>query len=113
MQIKVQNGGNGNPGPTVKFPGAYKSSDPYANFSIYNGYKDFPMPGPAVWTGGGGGSNNGGGNTGGGNTGGGNTNPGTACAPMWAQCGGSGYSGPTCCSAGTCKVSNEWYSQCV
>ncbi|KAK3291260.1 glycosyl hydrolase family 61-domain-containing protein [Chaetomium fimeti] len=117
MQIKVVNGGSGSPGPTVKFPGAYKSSDPYANFSIYNGFKPFTIPGPAVWSGGGGSGGNGG--NGGGNSGGGSTpqpepsNPGTACAPMWAQCGGSGYSGPTCCSAGSCKASNQWYSQCV
>ncbi|KAF1358192.1 hypothetical protein EJ07DRAFT_167155 [Lizonia empirigonia] len=52
MQIKVQGGGSGTPGPMVKFPGAYRATDPYANFSIYGGRKDFPMPGPAVWTGG-------------------------------------------------------------
>ena len=51
LQIKVVNGGSGKPGPTVKFPGAYKASDGYAKYSIYNGYKDFPMPGPAVWSG--------------------------------------------------------------
>jgi hypothetical protein len=52
IQVKVVNGGTGTPGPTVKFPGAYKATDPYANFSIYGGKKDFPMPGPAVWAGG-------------------------------------------------------------
>ncbi|KXJ89104.1 glycoside hydrolase, partial [Microdochium bolleyi] len=51
VQVKVTNGGNGTPGPMVKFPGAYKNTDPYANFSIYNGFKAFPMPGPAVWDG--------------------------------------------------------------
>ncbi|KAH7346446.1 glycosyl hydrolase family 61-domain-containing protein [Rhexocercosporidium sp. MPI-PUGE-AT-0058] len=50
-QVKVINGGTGTPGPLVKFPGAYKDTDPYAKFSIYNGYKEFPMPGPAVWNG--------------------------------------------------------------
>ena len=35
------------------------------------------------------------------------------CSMMWEQCGGNGWNGPTCCSAGTCKFSNEWYSQCV
>jgi hypothetical protein len=35
-----------------------------------------------------------------------------ACASMWGQCGGAGWTGPTCCSGGTCKASNEWYSQC-
>ena len=34
-----------------QFPGAYKATDPYANFSIYNGAKDFPFPGPEVWDG--------------------------------------------------------------
>jgi arabinoxylan arabinofuranohydrolase len=35
------------------------------------------------------------------------------CASMWGQCGGEGWTGPQCCSQGTCKVSNQWYSQCV
>jgi hypothetical protein len=35
------------------------------------------------------------------------------CAAQWAQCGGQGYSGPTCCSAGKCTFSNDWYSQCI
>ncbi|EXF83769.1 fungal cellulose binding domain-containing protein [Colletotrichum fioriniae PJ7] len=52
VQVKVTGGGNGTPGPLVKFPGAYKYTDPYVSFSLYNGYKAFPMPGPAVWTGG-------------------------------------------------------------
>ncbi|KAK1707618.1 fungal cellulose binding domain-containing protein [Colletotrichum lupini] len=52
VQVKVTGGGNGIPGPLVKFPGAYKYTDPYVSFSLYNGYKAFPMPGPAVWTGG-------------------------------------------------------------
>ncbi|CAG7853262.1 Endo-1,4-beta-xylanase xynf11a Short=Xylanase xynf11a; AltName: Full=1,4-beta-D-xylan xylanohydrolase xynf11a; Flags: Precursor [Serendipita indica DSM 11827] len=42
------------------------------------------------------------------NNGGGN------CAAKWGQCGGQGYSGPTCCQSGsTCKYSNAWYSQCL
>lgn len=47
--------------------------------------------------------------TGGGNTGGGN---GGSCAAIWGQCGGIGYTGPTCCSQGTCQVGNAYYSQC-
>ncbi|EKG19237.1 Glycoside hydrolase family 61 [Macrophomina phaseolina MS6] len=58
-QVKVTGGGNGVPGPTVKFPGAYKSTDESFNFSIYGGYKPYPMPGPAVWTGGNSGSSSG------------------------------------------------------
>ncbi|KPM43264.1 Endo-1,4-beta-xylanase B [Neonectria ditissima] len=38
---------------------------------------------------------------------------GTSCAAAWAQCGGSGWTGATCCVSGsTCKSVNEWYSQC-
>ncbi|KFZ12286.1 hypothetical protein V502_07166 [Pseudogymnoascus sp. VKM F-4520 (FW-2644)] len=37
-----------------------------------------------------------------------------ATAPKYGQCGGNGWTGPTVCAAGsTCKVSNEWYSQCL
>ncbi|CRL30143.1 Glycoside hydrolase, family 61 [Penicillium camemberti] len=50
-QVKIVGGGNGTPGPTVKFPGAYKKDDPSFNFSIWNGYKEYPMPGPKVWSG--------------------------------------------------------------
>ncbi|KAK8013274.1 hypothetical protein PG991_009545 [Apiospora marii] len=35
------------------------------------------------------------------------------CAAMYGQCGGNGWAGATCCVQGTCKVSNEWYSQCA
>jgi len=35
------------------------------------------------------------------------------CAALYAQCGGQGFSGPSCCAAGTCKFSNTWYSQCL
>ncbi|KAF6814877.1 glycosyl hydrolase family 11 [Colletotrichum plurivorum] len=36
------------------------------------------------------------------------------CAAKWDQCGGSGWSGATCCQSGsTCKSTNQWYSQCV
>jgi len=36
------------------------------------------------------------------------------CVAKYAQCGGIGYSGPTCCESGsTCVVSNEYYSQCI
>ncbi|KAH6616904.1 glycosyl hydrolase family 61-domain-containing protein [Boeremia exigua] len=131
LQVKVQGGGSGTPGPMVKFPGAYKATDPYANFSIYNGRKAFPMPGPAVWDGGASGS--------------GSSSPttpakevasstpaaqkpttmatvvapkhtgpaGTGCATLFGQCGGQGYNGAKCCSTGSCKAANQWYSQCL
>jgi hypothetical protein len=133
MQVSVQGGGNGTPGPLVKFPGAYKQSDGYASFNIYNGRKPFPMPGPAVWSGGSAGgsaapaapANNA-------PTPNSSTTlvtvarpaqtqappaapaaPVAGCASLWGQCGGQGFSGATCCSAGTCKVQNPWYSQCL
>ncbi|GKT91280.1 glycoside hydrolase family 74 protein [Colletotrichum tofieldiae] len=38
----------------------------------------------------------------------------TSLAKQYEQCGGSGWKGPTqCVSPYTCKVTNEWYSQCV
>ncbi|GLB40266.1 putative candidate xylanase, Glycoside hydrolase family 10 [Lyophyllum shimeji] len=38
----------------------------------------------------------------------------TAQSPVWGQCGGIGWTGPTTCVAGsTCTVSNPYYSQCL
>lgn len=133
LQVKVVNGGNGTPGPVAKFPGAYKATDAYANFNIYTGKKDFPFPGPAVWSGEAG-------------TGSNDSSPAApaatspapvakpaaeapttmqtvaappkatpqaGCAGLWGQCGGEGFTGAKCCSAGSCKVANKWYSQCL
>ncbi|KAI0034219.1 endo-1,4-B-xylanase A [Vararia minispora EC-137] len=37
-----------------------------------------------------------------------------AQSPVWGQCGGIGWTGPTTCAAGsTCTVSNAYYSQCL
>ncbi|KAF5725112.1 murein transglycosylase [Fusarium mundagurra] len=70
-QVKVTGGSDGTvDAEMVKFPGAYKDTDEYANFSIYNGAKAFPMPGPKVWDG----SASAGGSTGG-NTGGSTETP--------------------------------------
>jgi endo-1,4-beta-xylanase len=41
------------------------------------------------------------------------TSAGGTCSGMWGQCGGLNWQGPKCCSAGTCKFSNDWYSQCL
>ncbi|KAJ3039253.1 hypothetical protein HDV00_012492 [Rhizophlyctis rosea] len=35
------------------------------------------------------------------------------CAQLYGQCGGQGYTGPTCCASGSCKVQNQYYSQCL
>lgn len=34
-------------------------------------------------------------------------------APLYGQCGGTGWTGATKCASGTCKVSNPYYSQCL
>ncbi|KAK4155869.1 Alpha/Beta hydrolase protein [Chaetomidium leptoderma] len=40
--------------------------------------------------------------------------PATNCSPRYGQCGGNGWGGAKCCESGTsCKVSNDWYSQCL
>ncbi|CAG7916373.1 unnamed protein product [Penicillium olsonii] len=38
---------------------------------------------------------------------------GTTGAALYGQCGGSGWTGATTCASGSCKVFNEWYSQCL
>jgi poly(3-hydroxybutyrate) depolymerase len=35
------------------------------------------------------------------------------CSALYGQCGGLNYTGPKCCSQGTCKYSNDYYSQCL
>ncbi|CAA7260315.1 unnamed protein product [Cyclocybe aegerita] len=38
----------------------------------------------------------------------------SAQAPVWGQCGGQGWTGPTTCASGSvCTFSNQWYSQCL
>ncbi|KAK4209803.1 glycosyl hydrolase family 61-domain-containing protein [Rhypophila decipiens] len=114
-QIEVGGNGQGRPGPMVKIPGLYDSNDPALRFFIY-GVPRYPYTNigkHTVWTGGNGGgssqpSNPAPSNPG---NGGGSNNGGTA--PLWGQCGGQGWTGPTRCAEGSCKVSNDWYSQCV
>ncbi|PPR06362.1 hypothetical protein CVT24_002475 [Panaeolus cyanescens] len=39
---------------------------------------------------------------------------GGSCAAKYGQCGGLGWTGPTCCQSGsTCQASNAYYSQCL
>ncbi|KAJ0423593.1 glycosyl hydrolase family 61-domain-containing protein [Aspergillus carlsbadensis] len=52
-QVKVTGGGSGSlDASTIQFPGGYKQDDPSFNFSVWGGMKEYPMPGPPVWTGG-------------------------------------------------------------
>ncbi|KAM0286399.1 hypothetical protein ACHAQH_000825 [Verticillium albo-atrum] len=39
--------------------------------------------------------------------------PSGSCAALYGQCGGQGWNGATCCSSGSCKAANQWYSQCL
>ncbi|KAK6360082.1 hypothetical protein TWF730_006236 [Orbilia blumenaviensis] len=134
-QLTVTGGGNGTPGPLVDLQKTYSGSDPDVNVDIYIASKDktsYTCPGPAVW--GGGGSTNptttaavrtttaaattirttttttrtttpSVQTTTPGNNGG-------CAAPAWGQCGGIGWTGCTSCQTGTCKVLNDYYSQC-
>ncbi|CAE6431272.1 unnamed protein product [Rhizoctonia solani] len=51
-QINVTGGGAASPA-TVKFPGAYSSSDPGILFNLYGDYTSYTIPGPAVYSSGG------------------------------------------------------------
>ncbi|KAH8669682.1 glycoside hydrolase family 61 protein [Tricladium varicosporioides] len=126
-QINVT-GGTGTAAPsTVSFPGAYKSTDPGLLVNIYQTLSSYTIPGPAPFTCDAGSTPV--------------TSVGgvvTTAAPttlvtstkvstsakasstssagtvaLYGQCGGSSYNGPTTCASGTCKVSNEFYSQCL
>jgi arabinoxylan arabinofuranohydrolase len=39
--------------------------------------------------------------------------PSGSCQTLYGQCGGSGWTGVTCCTQGTCQYSNAFYSQCL
>jgi len=52
--------------------------------------------------------------SGGSPTGGSSSGSSGSCSAKWGQCGGSGWTGPTCCESGsTCTYNNQWYSQCL
>lgn len=132
-QINVV-GGSGTASPqTYSIPGIYKANDPGILVNIYSmtTSSKYTIPGPPVFTCSGSGNNGGG------------SNPVTSQAPtttavtsatkpttsaaattapstggctaaQWQQCGGNNYSGcKTCASPYTCKVINDYYSQCT
>ncbi|KAL6710440.1 hypothetical protein ACN47E_008488 [Coniothyrium glycines] len=47
-QIKVTGSGSGRPSPVVKIPGHVKSTDSGYTANIYNNFKSYVVPGPAV-----------------------------------------------------------------
>jgi len=66
-----------------------------------------PAPAPAPVPGGKPGGGGGGGNSPGGDK------PGN-CSPIYGQCGGKTWTGPTCCQTGSrCKRENAYYHQCI
>ncbi|KFA71536.1 hypothetical protein S40288_06842 [Stachybotrys chartarum IBT 40288] len=49
-QLTITGSGTGTPGPTVKFPGAYKGDEPGILFPLYwPPVRNYTTPGPAVW----------------------------------------------------------------
>ncbi|KAI5807575.1 glycosyl hydrolase family 61-domain-containing protein [Peziza echinospora] len=122
-QLEITGGGSANPAG-VSFPGAYSLTDPGILFTVYGTYSSYPVPGPAVYTGGAGG--------GGGTPASSTTKPASASATKstasatptapstggsiakYAQCGGIGWTGSgTCVSGSTCVKTNDYYSQCL
>ncbi|KAF2219269.1 cellulose-growth-specific protein [Elsinoe ampelina] len=49
-QVKITNGGSGNPSPLVTFPGQYKSTDQSVYGNIYNYGGAYSYPALSVWT---------------------------------------------------------------
>ncbi|KAK4183642.1 family 61 putative glycoside hydrolase [Podospora australis] len=122
-QIEVTGSGTNTGSNFVSFPGAYPANHPGIVLSIYDnagntnlGGRPYQIPGPEPITCSGG--NNGGGSNPAPSTTQGGSNPqptggSGSGAPLYGQCGGQGYTGPTTCAQGKCTVSNQWYSQCL
>lgn len=51
FQLKIENGGDGTPGPAVQIPGMYSADDVGIAYNIYNSPVEYEMPGPEVWQG--------------------------------------------------------------
>ncbi|CAA7265680.1 unnamed protein product [Cyclocybe aegerita] len=52
IQVQVTGSGTALPTSFVSFPGAYSGSTPGIVFDVYQNKGAYPIPGPAVWTGG-------------------------------------------------------------
>lgn len=108
-QIRITGSGTNSGSNFVSFPGAYSATHPGIQLNIYdgskpnNGGRPYSIPGPSVLSCS---SGNNGGNNGG--SGGGGSGSG---APLYGQCGGTGWTGPTTCAQGTCKAAGQFYSK--
>jgi cellulase len=128
-QINVSGGTGGSPS-TVSIPGAYSATDPGILVNIYPVRPPYVIPGPRPYTCGGGSPQP--------TTTGSNpqptttsrttlvtttrtttvaqpttTPPATGGSPLYGQCGGNNWTGPTTCAQGRCVANGDWYSQCV
>lgn len=136
-QINVVGGTGGSP-QTVSLPGAYSATDPGVLINIYPVKPPYIIPGPRPYTCGGTQPTTTAGattrtttrvstTTAGASTLTTTTRPvttttrastttsgtSTGGAPLYGQCGGQGWTGPTTCAQGRCVANGQWYSQCV
>ncbi|KAJ3049749.1 hypothetical protein HK097_009292 [Rhizophlyctis rosea] len=121
IQIEVSGSGSNTLPSGVAFPGTYTYADKGLVYNLYSPAGAYVIPGPAVW------SSARGGGYGIGNGSGGQPQPTTTTtvrtttttrvggsgAALYGQCGGRNWTGPTTCAQGTCKFSNDYYSQCL
>ncbi|PTB37969.1 uncharacterized protein TrAFT101_011923 [Trichoderma asperellum] len=91
--------------------------DAWAKAGLNLGTMNFQVIAVESWSGSGSASqqvsNGGNGNTGTPTSSAPSSGPTGSCSALYGQCGGIGWNGPTCCSSGTCKVGNSYYSQCL
>jgi cellulase len=117
-QIRVTGSGTNKGSNFVSFPGAYAANDPGIVVSIYDTKgqpypASYKIPGPSPLTCSGGSGDDSGGGDAGSSPQPAPEQPSGEAASLYGQCGGAAWTGPTTCAQGTCKASNEHYSQCV
>ncbi|KAF3906957.1 Endoglucanase-4 [Arthrobotrys entomopaga] len=130
-QLRVSGSGSWTGSNYLSFPGSYSQSDPGILINIYgssgqpdNNNKPYTAPGGAVQTCPAGGqqqttavrtTTRAAQTTAAQTTARATTTPSgsTGSAPLYGQCGGQGWTGPTSCASGTCKSMNAYYSQCL
>ncbi|KUJ18963.1 uncharacterized protein LY89DRAFT_582205 [Mollisia scopiformis] len=131
-QINVS-GGSGTATPsTVSFPGTYAGTDPGILINIYQTLTTYQIPGPTPLVCGAGGapasssSSPASSSKAASSSAKASTTLATstkvsstpvasatgATAPLYGQCGGTGWTGATTCASGTCKASGAYYSEC-
>lgn len=135
-QLNITGGGSASPSG-VSIPGVYSASDPGILINIYFPIpRSYQQPGPAPFVDGSNGNGNGNSSTAQSSSAqptststrqsssssssvvtstsrSSSSSNGGNCSDLYGQCGGQGWSGPTCCKTGTCVSSNQFYSQCL